>query len=153
MREMNKKIHIRAGITADMPAVHSLVYELAVYEKEPESVTATVEDYIKDFNEGVFNVLIAEDDTQKVVGMMLYYIAYSTWRGKMVYLDDFVVSETVRGQGIGHVLWDALLAESRALGARLLKWQVLDWNEPAIRFYERADAIIEKEFWNGKVFL
>ncbi|MEY4925988.1 MAG: hypothetical protein RI894_424 [Bacteroidota bacterium] len=150
---MDKKIKIRGGLATDMPDVHSLVYELAVYEKEPESVTATVADYIRDFNDGVFKVLIAENEAGEVVGMMLYYIAYSTWRGKMVYLDDFVVRETARGQGIGQILWNALLAESRNLGARLLKWQVLDWNEPAVRFYERADAIIEKEWWNGKVFL
>ena len=150
---MSKKIKIRPATTADMQAVHDLVYQLAVYENAPESVTATVEDYINDFNNGIFSVLIAENDADEVVGMTLYFIAYSTWRGKMVYLDDFVVRETERGQGIGQILWDALLAESRCLGAKLLKWQVLDWNEPALRFYERADAIIEKEWWNGKLFL
>lgn len=146
-------IKIRAALVTDMPAVHALVYELAVYENAPESVTATVADYSKDFEADIFQVLIAENEQKDVVGMMLYFVAYSTWRGKMVYLDDFVVRENQRGNGIGQLLWDALLAESRRLEARLLKWQVLDWNTPAVRFYERADAIIEKEWWNGKLFL
>ncbi len=146
-------IKIRKGTVADMPAVHGLVYELAVYENAPESLTATIDDYINDFNAGVFQVLVAENAAGKVIGMTLYYIAYSTWRGKIVYLDDFVVSETERGQGTGQILWDALVAESRTLGAKMLKWQVLDWNRPAIRFYERANATIETEWWNGKLFL
>ncbi len=146
-------VRIRKGTVADMSAVHGLVYELAVYENAPESLTATIEDYVNDFNAGVFQVLIAENEAGKVVGMTLYYIAYSTWRGKIVYLDDFVVSETERGQGIGQVLWDALVAESRLLGAKMLKWQVLDWNKPAIRFYKRVNATIETEWWNGKLFL
>ena len=146
-------IKIRAAVVADMPAVHGLVYELAVYENAPESVTATVADYRKDFEAGIFQVLIAENEEKEVLGMMLYFVAYSTWRGKMVYLDDFVVRENQRGNGIGQLLWNALLVESRRLEARLLKWQVLDWNTPALRFYERAEAIIEKEWWNGKLFL
>ena len=89
----------------------------------------------------------------RVVGMALYYMAYSTWRGKMLYLDDLVVSEPYRRYGIGQLLFDAVLDEGRRQGCRLLKWQVLDWNEPALRFYRKNNAIIETDWWNGKILL
>ena len=91
--------------------------------------------------------------TGEIVGMMLYYMAYSTWKGKMMYLEDFVVREAVRGQGVGQMLWTAFEAESRAEGAKLLKWQVLDWNTPALNFYKNIGANIETEWLNGKLFL
>jgi GNAT superfamily N-acetyltransferase len=144
---------IRKALKSDMRAVHALVYALAEYEKAPEAVITTVAEYETDFENGVFDVLVAENETGEVVGIMLYYLAYSTWKGKMVYLDDFVVSENVRGQGIGHLLWAQLLVEARKMGAKLLKWQVLDWNTPAIRFYEAIGAEIETEWLNGKLFL
>ena len=144
---------IRKAVKSDMRAVHALVYALAVYEKAPEAVVTTVAEYETDFENKVFDALIAENEAGEVVGIMFYYLAYSTWKGKMLYLEDFVVSETVRGQGIGHLLWAALLVEARLMGAKLLKWQVLDWNAPAIRFYETVGAEIETEWLNGKLFL
>jgi GNAT superfamily N-acetyltransferase len=144
---------IRKAIKSDMHAVHALVYELAVYEKAPEAVITTIAEYETDFENGVFQVLVAENDAQEVVGIMLYYLAYSTWKGKMVYLDDFVVRESARGAGIGQLLWTELLAESRKMGAKLLKWQVLDWNEPALNFYKKIGADIETDWLNGKLVL
>ena len=146
-------IKIRPAVPSDMSAVHSLVVELAVYEKAPEAVTATLSDYQDDFENGVFQCIVAENEAFEVVGMVLFYMTYSTWKGKMMYLEDFVVRESQRGQGIGELLFGAFTEAARAQGARLLKWQVLDWNTPALRFYERVGATIEKEWWNGKLFL
>lgn len=149
---MSHNLLIRKAHRLDLPHIHALVHELAVYEKAESAFTATLEHYQRDFDEGWFHALVAELDG-KVVGMALYYVAYSTWKGRMVYLEDFVVKEEFRSLGLGQQLWDALLDESRLLEARLVKWQVLDWNEPAVRFYKRQEAIIEQEWWNGKLFL
>lgn len=143
---------IRPATEADIPAIHALVYELAVYEKEPEAVVTTPEEYLADFRAGLFSALVAEVDGQ-IAGMMLYFMAYSTWKGKMLYLDDFVVNEAYRRYGIGQKLYDAFLAEAQRRGCRIAKWQVLDWNEPAINFYRKNEAIIETGWWNVKVFL
>jgi GNAT superfamily N-acetyltransferase len=130
--------------------VHDLVRKLAVYEKAEHEFIATLEDYQNDFKEGIFEVLLAEIEGE-VVGMCLYYMTYSTWKGKMLYLEDFVVKQTYRQAGVGQQLFDAFIQEARAKGCRLTKWQVLDWNEPAIKFYEKNNAVIEKEWWNGKI--
>jgi GNAT superfamily N-acetyltransferase len=143
-------ILIRTATEADMPAVHALVCELAVYEKEPTAVLTNPGEYLEDYRNGLFECRVAELDGQ-VVGMTLFFMAYSTWKGKMLYLDDFVVRENCRGQGIGQMLYDDFLEIGRQRGCRLVKWQVLDWNEPAIRFYERNGATVEKGWWNVKV--
>lgn len=79
-------------------------------------------------------------------------MAWSTWKGKMLYLEDFVVKENVRGHGVGKLLFDALIAEAKRLDCVMMKWQVLDWNIPAIRFYEKYDTVFDKEWWNGKIY-
>lgn len=145
-------IHIRRGNAADLAAVHDLVRELAIYEKAEDALTATVEDYERDFAAGVFECIVAEDKG-KIIGMCLYYLTYSTWKGRMLYLEDFVVNNAYRRTGLGQRLFDALQIRAVELECRLMKWQVLDWNEPAVRFYEKNHAIIEKEWWNGKIFL
>lgn len=145
-------ILIRKATLEDIPALHDLVRELARYEKAEEEFTATREEYADDFRNGIYQALVAEADAQ-VVGMALYYMTYSTWKGKMLYLEDFVISQSLRRMGIGTLLFDAFLEEARTLGCRLVKWQVLDWNQPALDFYERYQARIEKEWWNGKLFI
>jgi GNAT superfamily N-acetyltransferase len=150
MTELSSPITIRPATVADIPAMHALMFELAVYEKSPESVEATVDEYRTDFENGLFEGQVAEMDGQ-VVGMTLFFMAYSSWRGKMLYLDDFVVTESHRRYGVGQLLFDAFLAEGRRRGCRLVKWQVLDWNEPALNFYRKNEAIIETEWWNGKI--
>lgn len=147
-----KNFTIRPGSREDLPAVHALVRELAMYERAEHEFTATVEDYRRDFDAGFFEVLVVEADGQ-AVGMALYYTSYSTWKGRMMYLEDFVVKEAYRGRGAGRALFDAFLEQARKKGCRLVKWQVLDWNEPALNFYGKYNAIIEKEWWNGKLFL
>lgn len=143
---------IRPGTKIDLPGAHRLVGELAEYERAPEAFVATLEDYERDFAAGIFEFIVAEVEGE-IVGMVLYYMAYSTWKGRMLYLEDFVVSDTHRRGGIGQRLFDAFLARARELDCRLVKWQVLDWNEPALEFYRRNKAIIETDWWNGKLFL
>ncbi len=145
-------IKIRQATLSDIPVIFSLVEELALYEKAPEAVITSVEIYEKDFNAGIFEAIVAEKEGE-IIGMALYYMAYSTWKGRMLYLEDFVVRESARRFGVGQLLFDAYLNVAKEKGATLVKWQVLDWNEPAVKFYEKNDAIIEKEWWNGKIFL
>lgn len=141
---------IRPATSNDLAAIHDLVTELAIYEKEPDAVLATLEDYKRDFADGVFEAQVAELD-DKVIGMALYYLTFSTWRGKMLYLEDFVVSQSHRRTGAGELLFKRVLEVAKEKECRLLKWQVLDWNKPALDFYAKHDAIIEKEWWNGKI--
>lgn len=146
------EIKVRKARRKDIPAIHELVRELAIYEKAEEEFVASLEDYHRDFAEGVFEALVALRD-EEVVGMALYYLTYSTWKGKMMYLEDFVVKEAHRRSGVGQRLFDAFLEDAREKGCRLVKWQVLDWNQPALDFYEKNQSIIEKDWWNGKIFI
>ena len=144
-------INIRKATASDLPDIYNLVKSLAIYEKAEHEVTATLEDYQNDFAAGIFQAHIAELDG-KVIGMVLYYMNYSTWKGRMLYLEDFVIYEEYRRLGVGQLLWDELAEEAKRQSARLLKWQVLDWNEPAIKFYKKNKATIETEWHNGKIF-
>jgi GNAT superfamily N-acetyltransferase len=149
---MTQQVKIRPANEADIPTIHALVYELAVYEKDPEAVFTTPEEYLEDFRKGLFESHVAEIDG-KVVGMILFFMSYSSWKGKMLYLDDFVVNEQYRRYGVGQKLYEDFIEEGRKRGRRLVKWQVLDWNEPAINFYKKNEAIIETGWWNVKKFL
>jgi GNAT superfamily N-acetyltransferase len=141
---------IRPANTEDIPAIHQLVKELAEYEKALHEFVATLEDYYNDFKNQKFEVIVAEIE-KTVIGMVLFYPAYSTWKGKMMYLEDFVVTPDWRGKGIGKLLLNAFLQKAKDRGCVQVKWQVLDWNEPAIRFYQQAGAIIEQNWWNVRI--
>ncbi len=145
-------IIIRKANEGDIPAIFALVEELALYEKAPDAVITSEMIYLEDFRAGFFDAHVAEKDGT-VAGMALYYPAYSTWKGKMLYLEDFVVKSEYRREGIGQMLFDAFLEEAVRRRCIMVKWQVLDWNEPAVRFYQKNKAIIESEWWNGKLFL
>ena len=147
---MSAEIQIRFAQVADLESIRGLVVELAIFEKEPNAVTATMDDYISAFKTGLISIIVAEIKNE-IVGMTLFYDTFSTWKGKMLYLEDFVVKEAWRSQGIGDSLFEATLAEARNRGCALMKWQVLDWNENAIKFYLRKGSTIEKEWWNGKI--
>jgi len=144
---------IRKATLEDMPYLYELVVELAVFEKEPDAVTASLEDYTKQFKNNLFEALVAEDPKEGIVGMALYYDTFSTWKGKMLYLEDFVVKESHRSKGIGSIIFDALFEEAKTRGCVLVKWQVLDWNDGAVRFYESKNASIEKNWWTVRKFL
>ena len=144
-----KPIAIRKGTAADLPQVYALIQELAEYEKAPQEVTNTLADMQEDgFGEyPVFEFLVAEAEGQ-VVGLCLYYMAYSTWKGKMLYLEDLVVTEAYRRYGVGKQLFDAFVRRSLELGAKRLKWQVLEWNDPAITFYKKLNCHLDAEWIN-----
>lgn len=144
-------IEIRKANVADLQTIHDLVRELAIYEKEEHEFVASLEEYHKDFEDGIFQAIVAEMDGE-VVGMTLYYLTYSTWKGKMMYLEDFVVKESFRKRGIGQLLFNAFIEEAKRQGCKLAKWQVLDWNTPAVKFYEKNEAFIEKGWWNVKLY-
>lgn len=134
------EITIRKAVSADMYAVHALVKELAVYERSPEQVATTPERYVIDFEQHKFDVLVAVSaKNNEIVGMALYYFPYSSWKGEYIWLEDFVVGETYRGLGIGKKLFEAVLHLAKTKNC-IVKWQVLDWNEPAIQFYKKYEA-------------
>lgn len=145
-------VKIRKALHSDIPAIFALVQELAEYEKAPEAVITSVVTYLNDFEAGIFEAIVAEYQNE-VIGTAIFYMTFSTWKGKMLYLEDFVVKETHRRFGAGQLLFDSFLQIAKEKGCSLVKWQVLDWNEPALKFYEKNNAIIEKEWWNGKIFL
>ena len=146
------KINIRKSRKEDMPQVLELIRELALFEKAPHEVTNTAEEMIKDgFGEHpIFKCLVAEIEN-KIVGIAIYYTKYSTWKGKGIYLDDIIVTESMRSKGIGRLLFDAVLKESRDSGMNQLHWQVLDWNEPAISFYKKYNPSFDDEWINCKL--
>ncbi len=146
------ELTIREGMKSDVPQVMELVRELAEYEKAPEQVTNTVEDMEAEFDapNPAFRLLVAETGGQ-VVGIAVYFVKYSTWKGRGLYLDDIVVKESYRGKGIGSALFEELLRITRNEGFKQLHWQVLDWNEPAINFYRKYEAGFDSEWINCKL--
>jgi GNAT superfamily N-acetyltransferase len=143
---------VRKGTKADISAMHGLICELALFEKAPEQVTNTINDMLHDGfgNQPVFQSLVAEVDGT-VVGTAIYFVKYSTWKGKGIYLDDIIVTEAKRRMGIGKLLFDAVIEEAIKQDAKQLHWQVLDWNEPAIKFYEKYNAEMDAEWINCKI--
>ncbi len=148
---MTASIAIRKAIDNDLSAIHELVCELAEYEKGLDKVTTSPDSYLKDFRDGIFDAFVAEADGV-IVGMALYFMAFSTWKGRMMYLEDFIVRESMRGFGIGAKLFDAFLEESKKHDVALVKWQVLDWNEPAIGFYRKYDTVFDREWVDCKIY-
>ena len=146
---MQDSLTIRKANRSDLPDIIQLVRELAVYEKAPEEVWVTLEDYEDGF-ESVFDALVAEWNG-RIVGIALYYLTFSTWKGKMLHLEDFIVTESHRGKGIGKQLFDEVISQAQRLNTKLMRWQVLDWNEPAIAFYNKYDVAFDTDWWNVKM--
>ncbi len=144
---------LRRGVEADLPQVLALIHELAAFEKAPDAVTNTLAAMRRDgFGPApIFGFFVLENPDHQLVGLALFYTAYSTWKGRMLYLEDLVVTEAARRGGHGRLLFDAVVAEARATGAHRLKWQVLNWNAPAIGFYQKLGAAIESEWLNGNL--
>jgi GNAT superfamily N-acetyltransferase len=171
------EIQIRKAIKEDCPAIMKLVQELAEYEKEPHAVTVTMEHFIESgFGEKpVWKAFVAETPSPRsgegrgevsppprsgegrgeasgegrgeVVGFALYYIRYSTWKGQRMYLEDLLVTDAMRGKGVGKLLMDTLIEECKAKKYSGLVWQVLDWNEPAINFYKKYEGVVFDGEW------
>jgi len=143
---------IRPAKQTDVSAIFALIQELALYEKAPEQVTNTAEQLAIDlFEKELCEAIVAEKEN-KVVGFALYYTSYSTWKGACLYLEDFYVIESERQHGIGQLLFDQVVQTAKDRKVQRMDWQVLTWNEPAIRFYEKQKAILDPEWLNGRLF-
>lgn len=149
---MGKSLIIREGRRKDAVDVLRLIKELAKYEKALGEVEITEKTLIKDgFNKNpAFRVLVAELNGE-VVGLALYYFKYSTWKGKCLFLEDLIVSEKYRRQKVGSMLFEALIKISKNLKVKRMEWQVLNWNEPAINFYKKYNAIFDNGWVNVKL--
>ena len=146
------KISLRKAVKADVPEILNLIRELALYERAPEEVTITEEDLERDgFGANpIFEVLLAYDHEQ-LLGMAFYYYSYSTWKGKCLYLEDIIVKEQFRGNKVGKTLFEAVIKKAKEVNAKRMHWQVLDWNEPAINFYQKYSAVLDSTWINGKL--
>lgn len=146
------EILIRRAVQEDCQAIMQLVNELAVYERAGDEVTVDFDHFVESGfgTHPVWWSFVAEVEG-KVVGIALYYIRYSTWKGQRMYLEDIVVNLEYRGHGIGKMLMDAIIEESKLKKFSGIMWQVLDWNEPAINFYKRYNAKFDNEWVNCSV--
>ena len=133
---------IRKAVKEDCSRMMELIQELAIYEKAPDEVTVSFDHFVESgFGDNpVWWAFVAEADG-KVQGFALYYIRYSTWNGQRMYLEDLLVTEELRGQGMGKLLFDKLIEEAKLKKYSGIAWQVLDWNEPAINFYKKLDGV------------
>ncbi|WP_108424036.1 GNAT family N-acetyltransferase [Flagellimonas amoyensis] len=138
---------IRDAKPDDMAQVFALVQELAHFEKEPDAVEITKEDLVKDgFGETkLFHCFVAETN-EGIAGIALVYPRYSTWKGPAIHLEDLIVSKKMRGSGLGTALLDEVVRYGHGLGVKRICWEVLDWNEPAIEFYEKKGANVLRDW-------
>lgn len=143
---------IRTAKKEDCEQLLGLIKELAIYEKEPDAVTVSLEHFIESgFGEKpVWGAFVAEFEGE-IVGMSLYYIRYSTWKGQRLYLEDLIVTESFRGQGLGKELFEKTIEFGKENGYSGMMWQVLDWNEPAINFYKKYQAKFDNEWVNCSI--
>jgi len=142
-------IQIREGNKSDLPRVLELVRELAKYEKALAEVSNSVALMEQDGfgTNPIFGFFVAEED-EMILGISLYYYRYSTWKGKRLYLEDMVVTQSQRGRGIGNLLFERTMKFSLEGNCTGMMWQVLDWNEPAINFYKKYNAKLDREWIN-----
>ncbi|RYZ99622.1 MAG: GNAT family N-acetyltransferase [Sphingobacteriaceae bacterium] len=146
------QVHLRIALKSDCRRILELVNELALYERAPQEVTVTLAEF-EDAGFGtkpVWKAFVAEVDGL-IVGFALYYVRFSTWKGCRLYLEDFLVTETMRGRNIGKLLFDRIIQEAQELGFNGMSWQVLDWNDPAINFYNKYNAAIEAGWLNASL--
>lgn len=138
---------IREARKSDMKSVHALITELAVFEKESNAVLITPQDLEEDgFGKSpLFHCFVAEVEA-KIVGIALVYPRYSTWRGPVIHLEDLIVTQNMRGKGIGAALLKKVVQYGVEKKVRRIGWEVLDWNTPAIKFYEDCGAIVMRDW-------
>lgn len=154
-------ITIRRAVKEDCPRLMELIHELAVFEKAPDEVTVAMEHFVESGfgpNPVWWAFVAASPDPagggeEIVYGFALYYIRYSTWKGQRLYLEDLLVSEAMRGKGIGKLLFERVLEETKEKKYSGMVWQVLDWNEPAINFYKKYNAVIDDGWMNCTINL
>lgn len=144
--------NIRKAKRGDEVALMGLVQELADFEKAPDEVINTPEQLAIDlFDDKICDCFVYEIDGV-IRGMALYYISYSTWKGRCLYLEDLYIQPQFRRGGIGQKLFKILVDEAKEMGVKRMDWQVLDWNESAIQFYKKIGATLDPEWINGRLF-
>lgn len=138
----------------DCERIMELVKELAKYERAAKEVTVTLEHFTESGfgKKPVWWAFVVEVDGV-VQGFALYYIRFSTWKGQRLYLEDFVVTENMRGKGLGKLLFNEIIEEARRRKLNGISWQVLEWNEPAINFYKKYDALVDPEWLNCMIYI
>jgi len=148
------KTIIRRAVKDDCPRLLELVQELATYERAPGEVTVTLDHFSESGfgKQPVWWAFVAEVN-ERVVGFALYYIRYSTWKGQAMYLEDILITNEMRGKGIGKLLFDRLIEEARDKKFNRIIWQVLDWNEPAINFYKKYNADFDAGWLNCSIYV
>jgi len=134
-------ISIRKGTEADFPAIIDLINQFAFFQKTPERVTNTVEQMRSDNN--LFQCFVAVDEKNRIVGYAAWFFAYFSWTGKALYLDDLYVVESARGKNIGTRLLQTVIDHATASKCVKVRWQVSNWNKPAIAFYRKMGALID----------
>lgn len=145
-------IHIREATPQDIPLMMELIHELALFEKAPEEVVMTEDALLKDgFGESPSYICFIAEFEDKAIGMALCYVRYSTWKGRVLYLEDLIIKEAYRNKGIGSMVFEYLISFAKNSGYHRLQWQVLDWNQDAIRFYDRFHAQYDAEWLNAWV--
>ena len=150
-------IKLRREVKEDCKRLLELVHELATYEKAPDEVTISLEHFTESGfgTNPVWWAYVATNTTgsgeEIIVGLALYYIRFSTWKGQSLYLEDLIVTEEMRGRGIGQLLFEVMIEECKIKGFKRMCWQVLDWNEPAINFYKKYNASFDGEWMNGVI--
>ena len=145
-------IVVRKAIRKDCVFIFDLIKELALYERAPEQVTNTVIQLEIDlFDNPICSAIVAEQENE-ILGFALYYTSYSTWKGRCLYLEDFYVKESHRKKGIGKLLFDEVIRIAKLQKVKRMDWQVLEWNEPGLKFYRKEKAILDGEWVNGRLF-
>ena len=145
-------VKIRKGVKSDLPAVLDLIKELADFERALNEVTVSLEDLEHDgFGNHPYYWFIVAEKEGEIIGLSFYFIRYSTWKGRFLFLEDFVVKESFRNKGVGALLFEETIRIAKELDVKGMTWQVLDWNKNAIRFYENYNSDISTEWYNGKL--
>lgn len=145
-------MEIRFAQRGDGEGILRLIQALAVYEEAPDEVINTSPELEKHlFDEQICSALVCEVDSE-IIAFALWYTSYSTWKGKCLYLEDFFVLPEFRKTGIGGKLFDRVVEIARASGVKRMDWQVLEWNQLAIDFYKKRDAVLDPEWLNGRLF-
>ena len=148
------KINIRRALKEDCPRLLELITELAVYEKAPDDVTVTLAHFEESgFGDKPIWWSFVAEENGAIHGFALYYIRYSTWKGQAMYLEDIIVTESMRGKKIGKLLFDRLIEETKKKKLHRIVWQVLEWNEPAINFYKKYNADFDGEWVNCSLYV